>query len=647
MVAGKRWPRAKNRPGACRAQERSCTRFELRPSVTHGVVPPLGTVDYLCQLPFQLQYVLVATELYSVPMSPAGNALEDLPDASIVAARDGSLLHAPEGSEDAATAFAAALRELDAAGHALGFSGLYTVTIRGAASSTVIPVRERGFLVAQAGHRPVSALEKALERWSIPEPGGPMRDGWAALRNALVRGRLPDAIACWREIAAAPALHEALAGSEPLRREELGDAVEGLLHGIACALAHDGAGGLHWLRDLAAPSQGNLSIRWLAHLWSCRAALECGDLSAAGPHAREALAIAAHLDSKARAVSSWAAAEAFALGRDPREARARLTESHDAFSRAGDAWGVSRTRLAEARILAALGAEADAEVAAGLASAADPAWDGPHLFLARRFLLRGDAVKAQQILAPLQSPAAGRERALLVAFEHGLISAADLVEFLHARDAPPSPETASALKRIAAAAPRCNAARDAVGWVLLRLGRYDEAKTAFAASLAQQHGANERLSLLAGLGRIAAASRRGAGKPRRKAQAAEVEAPPPAGRNIVLRGELSEVPLPEVLEFLRAGRRGGTLVCRSGQGSASLRFSGGFITGATLENARVLLGTEEKIELVLRRMLRWETGQFSFERDDQPAVPATGVELDPQALLLKLYAESDEASRDG
>lgn len=593
----------------------------------------------------------MATELYSVPSTAAGYALEDLPDAAaaIVASRDGSLLHAPEGSEDAAAAFAVAIGQLEEAGTALGLSGLYSVSVRGTKSSAVIPVRERGFLIAQAGlQRPVSELEKALERWSIPEPGGPLRDAWAALRNSLVRGRLPDAIACWREIAAAPALREALAGSEPLRREELDDALEGLLHGVACALAHDGVGGLRWLKNLASPAQGNLSIRWLAHVWCCRAAMESGDLPAAGPHAREALALAAHLDSRARAASSWAAAEAFALGRDPREARARLKESHDAFARAGDGWGVARTRLAEARILATLGSEAEAEVAEGLAAAADPSWDEPHLFRARRLLLGGDAAQARQILEPLRSPAAGRERALIVSFEHGLITAADLGALLRARDAPPSPETAGALKRIAAAAPRCITAQDALAWVLLRLGRYGEAKAAFASLLAGQHGANERFSLLAGLGRIAAASRQLAGKPKRKAQAAAAVAPAQPERGVGLRGELSEVPLPDVLEFLRTGRRSGILLCRSRHGSAALRFSGGFITGGTSEDeADLQLGLEEKIERVVRRMLRWETGQFSFERDDQAGAPGTAVEIDPQALLLKLYAASDEASRDG
>ena len=595
----------------------------------------------------------VATELYSVPGGDPGKVIEGLPGAAeaIVAARDGTLLRAPDGSEDAAAAIAVAISGLENAGKALGFSGLNLLSIRGAETSSVIAVRELGFLLSRTGaQQPVAPVEKALERWSVRDAAAPARDGWAALRDALVRGRLSDAIACWREIEAAPPLREALAGSEPLHREDLDRALEGLLNGIACAIAGDGLSGARWLRGLAVPEQRNLSVRWLAHFWSSRAALQNGDLPAAAAHSRQALALAPHLGPRARAVSCWAAAEVFALERDPRDARARLAEAHDAFSRSGDGWGVARAKLAEARILAALGRDAEADEAAGVAAAADSVWDEPDLFRARRALLRGDAAAAKQALGPLQGPGAHRERSLISAFERRAINPADLAELIQAREAPPSADAAVTLTRIAAAAPGCVAVQDALGWMLVRLGRYDEAKTAFTALLAQPLDPGERLSMLAGLGCLAATSRRPAEKPDRKERGAAAPTPsqPP---NVALRGKLSEVPLPDVFEFLRVGRRSGVLICNSGRAGATLRFRGGFITDAWSANepSRQQPGLEKKIEQLVREILRWKTGEFSFERDDAE-VKADGADessVDPQALLLKLFAESDEASRGG
>src|SRR5690349_11007525 len=164
-----------------------------------------------------------------MPLVPGGKgpiavpSLDELPEAAsaIVADREGAVLHAPEGSEDAAAAVASAIRELEAAGRALGLSGLHAVSVRGSAVSTAV-VRDAGFLFTPAAPgRASDTLAKALERWSLPQAGAPARDSWASLRDALVRGRIADAIGYWREISAAPPLSEARAGSEPLHRDEL------------------------------------------------------------------------------------------------------------------------------------------------------------------------------------------------------------------------------------------------------------------------------------------------------------------------------------------------------------------------------------------------------------------------------------------
>jgi tetratricopeptide (TPR) repeat protein len=637
-----------------------------------------------------------------MPIVPSGKgpiavpSLDELPEgaSAIVADREGAVLHASDGSEDAAAAVASAIREIEAAGEALGLAGLHTVSVRGTTVSTVA-VRDAGLLFARAAPGPAAgALEKALERWSLPQSEAPARESWASLRDALVRGRIADAIVHWREIAAAPPLREARAGSEPLHREELDVALDSLLCGIVAALAHDALGSLRLLQQLAAPSQRNLSIRWLALHFCSRAALEASDVAAAARHARDAVALSAQLDDAARAVSHWTAAEALALEVGPEQASEPLAQACETFTRIGDGWGLARARLAQARILASGGREADAGAVAAQAAEADASWDEPHLFRARRLLLRGDVASAEHVLAPLRTRGAQRERALVEALRRQLLTIAQLGEFVVARDAQPTSSTIEALKRISAAAPAFAHAREALAQMLLRLGRYDEAKATFDEILATEPGAAERSSLFAAMSGVAVArrlaNRPAAAKPRPAPQA-QVARPDPAGQ-IMLRGNLAVMALFDVFELLRMGRRSGVLACTSAKGTVKLRFSEGFIadalssaspdvvellvrsgelpeqalrtfaqqrtgsSGRTVGEVLVRKGLvagaalrpalERHIALAVRELLRWESGEFLFDRVDGVAKNELDSAIDPQRLLLELTTESDEASRD-
>jgi len=635
-----------------------------------------------------------------MPIVPSGKGPIAVPSlelpegaSAIVADREGAVLHAPDGSEDAAAAVASAIRELDAAGEALGLAGLHTVSVRGNTVSTVA-VRAAGLLFTRAAAGGAAgAPEKALERWSLPQSGAPARDSWASLRDALVRGRIADAIGHWREIAAAPSLREARAGSEPLHREELDDALDSLLGGIVAALAHDAVGSLRCLQQLAAPSQRNLSIRWLAQNWCSRAALEASDVAAAARHARDAMTLSAQLDDAARAVSNWTAAEALALEVGPEQASEPLAQACETFTRIGDGWGLARASLAQARILASCGREADADAAAARAAEADAVWDEPHLFRARRLVFRGDFASAEQVLAPLHTRGAQRERALVEALRSRVLTIAQLGEFLVARDAQPTSSTIEVLKRIAAAAPTFAHAREALAQMLLRLGRYDETKATFDELLATEHGAAERSSLFAAMSGVVVA-RRLASRPAAKsrpAPQAQVARADPAGQ-IMLRGNLAVMALFDVFELLRMGRRSGVLVCTSAKGTVKLRFREGFIAyalslaspdvvellvrlgnlpeqalrtfaqqragssgrtvGEVLVRKSLVTGAalrpalERQIALAVRELLQWESGEFLFERVDGIAKNELDSAIDPQRLLLELTTESDEASRD-
>jgi len=369
-----------------------------------------------------------------------------------------------------------------------------------------------------------------------------------------------------------------------------------------------------------------------------------------------------------------------------------LAQARETFTRIGDGWGLARASLAQARILASCGREADADAAAARAAEADAAWDEPHLFRARRLVFRGDFASAEQVLAPLRTRGAQRERALVEALRSQMLTIAQLSEFLVARDAQPTSSTIEALKRIAAAAPTFAHAREALAQMLLRLGRYDEAKATFDDLLATQDGA-ERSSLFTAMSGVVVA-RRLANRPAAKsrpAPQAQVARAAPAGQ-IMLRGNLAVMTLFDVFELLRMGRRSGVLVCTSAKGTVKLRFSEGFladalssaspdvvellvrlgnlpeqalrtfapqrtgssgravgevlirkgmVTGATLRPA-----LERQIALAVRELLQWESGEFLFERVDGIAKNELDSAIDPQRLLLELTTESDEASRD-
>jgi tetratricopeptide (TPR) repeat protein len=372
-----------------------------------------------------------------------------------------------------------------------------------------------------------------------------------------------------------------------------------LLEGIGTVIAGDGMGGIRILRELTTASQPNLSIRWLALQWCASAALRGGSASVARSHVKEALTIARQLDIDARAVSQWTAAEVLAQGGDHARALTWLTESRARFERIGDRWGLGRTWLAEARLMAAIQREAEATDAARKAWGVDPGWDEPPIFLARRALMRDDLAEAEDILRTRSTPAAERVRALIGAIRDGTVTPADASEFLRGHDAPPSAQAVRALQRIAETSPRFVQARDALAWMKLKLGLYADANAIFRGLLAEELSPGDRVSVMLGLGCIppgqnaaeqpesapgtAATSATDSPAP----DAAEGGAPPSppnadgsGSSRAVFSGRLSVFPLPDLLEFLRSARRTGLLVCSSAAGMGTLRFREGWITAA-------------------------------------------------------------------
>lgn len=659
---------------------------------------------------------------------------------ALVADRRGQLREPPVGAaapgEDEAAATAVAIAELASAGAALGMQQLQSLQVRSERRALLVAVRDEAFLLVAADPQRIGPVQKLLEGWQPalvdpPQPPprpAPRDDAWTLLRRALVRGQLAEATGRERELDEASAALAGRPGSEALPPPERERLLQLLLDGIGLVLAGDGLGGGRALREVADPGQPNLSFRWLALHWSAQAALRRGALAAAGAAGKEALAVARQLDEQARAVTRIAIGELLSNGKEASKALPWLEDARTRFERLGDAWGSGRACLAQARALALLGREAEAAEAARQAGAADARWDEPRIFLARRALCGGDLAAAEQLLEPFQTPAADRARSLMDAVRQGVVSQADVGEYLREHDAPASARSIRALERIARAVPRFAQARAALAFMLLNLGRGSDAATIFRGLLARDLAPADRAFVMLGLGCIASAEKAGptpeAGLPAAAAAAdpdgaadgaAALVAPAPASPEPVgppshpppgalpaagnsasaFSGPFSALALPDLLEFLRAGRRTGLLVCSSPQGRGALRFTEGHVISAAspatprigqllvesrkvapdaLDAAARLLGPEpadhllsvhllreglvpgsaleealgEQVGCTIRELLRWKSGAFVFDHEEEggAALAESPVAVDVQGALMRVFQELDEASRD-
>ena len=678
--------------------------------------------------------------------------------------------------EQSAAAMAAALSQLAATGTTLGFGPLEMVQVRSDRGALMAAPRGDTFLLVAVDPKRTSQLEKIVQSWDPaaspgsrlpplprrepPAQAGPARaepasdaptpapaaaaprpvaapamppgpipapaaaravaraDAWTLLRRTLVRGQLAEAAAQQEELDAASASAGGRAGAEAVPAAERERALRMLLDGIGSVLAGDGVGGGRILRELADASPRNLSFRWIALLWSVRAAIKSGNFTAAGARLKEALGVAKQLDEEAVAVTQWTIADVMSFGRDPGQALPWVAEARTRFERLSDPWGLSRAWLSEARILAAAQRDADAIEASRKASAVDPAWDEPAVFRARRALMRGELAEAEVILERIQTLSASRVRTLIDAVRRGQVTQADAGEYLREHDAPPSARSIRALERIARASPAFSQAREALAWMLVKVGRYADASAIFRGLLARPLSPADRASVMLGLGCIAnvekpglepaglrAAAAAGAGSPPSDPAATPPPLPALSGSSVVQRagnggeaaghvfsGELSVFALPDLLEFLRFGRRTGLLVCSSGRGMGALRFFEGRITGAAspgtprlgkilvearkisaavLAGAARSLGTdppdhvlgdhlvheslvdaealrealERQVGFAIGELLQWTTGEFAFDREGD-ATPPRGeraAAVDVQGALMRAFKDMDES----
>jgi hypothetical protein len=569
---------------------------------------------------------------------PALADLAGLPEVREALAADilGHLLQCSATTDEVAAGqcalqTASVIRELEILGREAGLERLDSFVVRGASRSAVTVLRAGLFVRATVDPSHGTAqVERALGGWAPGHQADPAAaeppaeesvgasdlgtslaeaasraaaaiDPWAELRRTLLRGQLTDASAL-RGRLVPDASGKVGPGAEPLDTPGRERAMDGLLEGIGSILSGDALGGLRTLKPFASPPHPNLSVRWLSLHWSALAALRCNGMAAARWYARESVLAARQLDTEAQAGSQWSAAEVLAAEGDGARALTWVSEARLRFERLRDPWGLARVCLSEARILAAMQREEEAVEAARRASAHDPGWDDPPVFLAQRALLRNALEEAQEAVRVVGTAAADRIRLLVDAVEQKTVSQADAAEVVRLQDALPTVDAMRALERIARASPRLVVVREALAWLLLKVGHYGDAGALLQGLAASPLTPAIRSSVMLGLGCVAHAQQNGQRPEARKAGAARgaegTAASPPAdgettprgavsllssisgSAGAVFAGKLNVFAVPDLMEFLRGARRTGTLVCTSAAGTAALRFRDGRIAGA-------------------------------------------------------------------
>ena len=511
-----------------------------------------------------------------------------------------------------------------------------------------------------------------------------------------------------------------------------------MLEGIGATLAGDNRTGTTSLHRITRAKKVDDALVWTAWLWICRAAQNSGDLKAAKAAAKKVMDISTNLDVQAKSTSFAALGELEALEGDTDKALNHLSLAQDLFGEINDTRGKAHSLLAKARVMVTAGQELESIYAAQEAVAEDPTWLEPVLFLVQQSLKDGDLDHASEVLEALGSqktcpPNVERERKLLQLVREEKVPLWVVNEYIRLRESLPSKEIVNELEAMIIYSPQFHYLREELAWKLLKLGMYEEASTHFQVLAKRDLEVNLRSSVLAGLGCLASVTRRNkhpsvrlhaavAAVPEKafqedqetrtvETEAVDVDAPATVtarprresrpvdlrrameaitNQKAVFSGDIQILAFPNLLEFLRSGRRTGTLVISSETGIGAIYLRKGMITGAAspkcanigrllisdgtltkeaLEQAAAaqketpekLLGAilveqghvphdvmkealTDQIYKAIREIYQWIEGTFAFSPDtagyDLPS--EVEVDLDPQHVLMDVLSQLDD-----
>ena len=320
------------------------------------------------------------------------------------------------------------------------------------------------------------------------------------LRQALANGLLSDAEsigACAREL-----LQKASVASAT--REQFNQSLGWMLDAISLAVSGDHRTAMALLDRVTSKSTDNDSLRWAAWLWTCWAALGLEQVDLARTAASHAVELSSEFDPHCRSISLCAKAEVSASLGDHEEAVKQLTRAEDSDP---------TVCMFQARILADINHQDEAEVVAMRAMDLAPDWVEPPLFLATLALMQGNLDVAEQRLASLQQlgpwpQEAHRLNSLLHFVRSNWAPLQVVIDYLHLRDAPASDSVIEELQTMMFYAPVLYHLREELAWQLLKVGRYDAGQEHFEALAEQELDPAVHASVQLGLSSLASLRKR-------------------------------------------------------------------------------------------------------------------------------------------
>jgi tetratricopeptide (TPR) repeat protein len=546
------------------------------------------------------------------------------------------------------------------------------------------------------------------------------------LRRALAEGQVRDAESIAARISdllgdqATSSLHN--------------EALEWILVGIGGTLSGEYQNAITTLERITSRDADNETVRWAAWLWTCWAALELGDLERAATAGESLLELSRSMEGGSRSISLCAKAEVDAACGDADQAMEHLVAACEIFESLGDNRGHASACLSQARVLAGMGQDLDSVFAARKALTLAPDWEKPVIFLATMALREGNLELTEQRLADLDQLGPRPQEAQRLEGMVALIKGGDVplwvvAEYLRLREMMPSDEVVGEIQALTLYSPKLYHLREELAWKQIKLGRYQEAQEVLNRLLEEDLDPPVRASVMLAVSSLASV-REPTRPPGARVHAVvaatppqqtlEAEPPPAkkpegpavkeetkseqwvqravetiAGKRSVFSGDLGILCTADLLEFLRNGRRTGTLVLQSQKGAGAVYLRSGMITNASSPNATnigdLLLDrgaiTQDQLGEVascqredgrgslmgglfiergmvdadtikgvltdqvfnaIRELFPWKEGQFAFLPDPPSAVDTTSVqiELDPQHVLLEVARAIDEDNKE-
>ncbi|MCA9668034.1 MAG: DUF4388 domain-containing protein [Myxococcales bacterium] len=440
------------------------------------------------------------------------------------------------------------------------------------------------------------------------------------------------------------------------------------------------------------------SLQWAIQLWRARIAGAAGELERADQAAGEAMRHARSIDEQACALTWCAFAEIESQEGASQVALDRIEVVVGECAARRDERALAFALLVRAEILASEGETADSIATALEAAQADRSWIAPSLFLARQHLREGDVDGAERIVNGLDSEASelALHRSLIALVRERIVPLWAVSEYHDLRASQPSESVVGQLRALVTFCPQFTQARGTLGWKLLQIDRYDEAREQFE-ELAGDADADGAARASAHLG-LAYLSSSASTVSAPQQDGYEDEDPvvsqfsddtpaaitTPEARN-AMTGQLSMLPLPDLLDFLRSSRRSGLLLLRRNDNAGFVCLKDGDLVGAVSPHARHLaqvlrdrglISSERCLSLTragkgpmgwcemprdivddeqlrtaaathvrsaLSELLTWPDGMFAFRSRQE--CPELLVTLDTQRELLDLLRSLDEQRR--